>query len=103
MCAAPSGFFPALAAASEGNPVNQKQEPKPGNNNSNSNGDGDGDGDGDDYGHSDGNVLPSNANGQEDHRPPARWRRQVLPTWCYTLCDQCQCRLNETPTMRGSL
>jgi hypothetical protein len=25
MCAAPSGFFPAMAAASEGNPVSQKQ------------------------------------------------------------------------------
>ena len=39
MCAAPSGFFPALAAASEGNPVSQKQEPKLSNNNSNCQGD----------------------------------------------------------------
>ncbi|XQA72135.1 hypothetical protein ACM9XA_11600 [Xanthomonas sacchari] len=35
MYAAPSEFFPAMAAASEGNPVNQKQEPKLSNNNGN--------------------------------------------------------------------
>ncbi|MEL4892231.1 hypothetical protein PQU63_19255, partial [Xanthomonas protegens] len=43
-CTPPFGFFPAMAAASEGNPVSQKPEQQPKHSRGNGNGNGNGNG-----------------------------------------------------------